>query len=615
MTAMLATILSAAAPAGGAAIDQVVIATTAASAVSALLLWLCVGHRSGRSAWLERAGERARHLTGLPPWAALPSAVATVSLLVALLGMYWDIALHIDQGRDAGPLANPAHYLILAGLYGVFSAGVLAIAMPRGERPGPAPIRMGRDWYAPVGGVLMAACGGFALLGFPLDDVWHRLFGQDVTLWGPTHLMLIGGAGMSLVGQAVLLAEGMGARETAGTASGGPAVAAPSVHRRASLVVATRRMALMGGFLIGLSTFQAEFDFGVAQYRFVFQPFLIALAAGFALVAGRLWVGRGGALGAALFFLAVRGIVSLLVGPVLGQSMPVLPLYLGTAVLVELAGLALARRPLAFGAVAGVLAGTAGLATEWAWSQAVMPLPWTGDLLPEAIVFGVAGGVAGGLAGALLATGLRGELPRRAIAAPALALAGLAVAAGVADGLRTSAPDGATATVRLEPGGQAVVRFDPPDYADGAGWATMTSWQGGGRIVDRLEPAGGGAWRTTEPMPLHGDWKTILRVQRGRAVMGVPVRLPADPAIPARAVPATATFTRPFQRDMEILQRERRPDIPGWLWATASGVVLALYLAFLAALAWGVARVARGGGAPVGAPRRRFARGTTVPAR
>ncbi len=54
----------------------------------------------------------------------------------------------------------------------------------------------------------MAAAGGFALIGFPLDDLWHRLFGQDVTLWGPTHLMLIGGASVSLIGQGVLLAEG-----------------------------------------------------------------------------------------------------------------------------------------------------------------------------------------------------------------------------------------------------------------------------------------------------------------------------------------------------------------------------------------------------------------------
>ena len=108
--------------------------------------------------------------------------------------MYWDISLHIDVGRDPGPLANPAHYLILAGLFGIFSAGYFAICLPK-ERPGPAAVRIAGDWYAPVGGVLIAACGAFALIGFPLDDIWHRLFGQDVTLWGPTHLMLIGGAG------------------------------------------------------------------------------------------------------------------------------------------------------------------------------------------------------------------------------------------------------------------------------------------------------------------------------------------------------------------------------------------------------------------------------------
>ena len=46
--------------------------------------------------------------------------------------MYWDISLHIDNGRDAGPLANPAHYLILAGLFGIFTAGFLAICCRRG---------------------------------------------------------------------------------------------------------------------------------------------------------------------------------------------------------------------------------------------------------------------------------------------------------------------------------------------------------------------------------------------------------------------------------------------------------------------------------------------------
>ncbi len=79
--------------------------------------------------------------------------------------------------------------------------------LPEGK-PSAASIQIGENWYAPLGGLLICAAAAFALLGFPLDDVWHRLFGQDVTLWGPTHLMLIGGASLTLVGMAVLLVEG-----------------------------------------------------------------------------------------------------------------------------------------------------------------------------------------------------------------------------------------------------------------------------------------------------------------------------------------------------------------------------------------------------------------------
>ena len=49
----------------------------------------------------------------------------------------------------------------------------------------------------------------------------------------------------------------------------------------------------MGGLLIGLSTFQAEFDFGVPQFQLVLEPIMLAFAAGVALVAARIWIGRG----------------------------------------------------------------------------------------------------------------------------------------------------------------------------------------------------------------------------------------------------------------------------------------------------------------------------------
>ena len=582
-------------PAGGAAIGQVVLATALVGGILGGLALLVWRHRAGQETALGRAAALSERFVGLPGWAALPSAIAAMSLILALFGMYWDISLHIDEGRDDGPLANPAHYPILFGLIGVFVAGWLAIALPRGGRPGPAPIRLAPDWYAPVGGVLIAVCGAFALLGFPLDDMWHRLFGQDVTLWGPTHLMMLGGAAMTLVGQAVLLREGMRER---GSRRG--------EHSAPPLVTQVRRVGLMAGLLIGLSIFQAEFDFGVPQFRMVFQPMLIALAAGFALVAARIWIGRGGAIAAALIFLAARGAISVAVGPVLGETTPAFPLYAVEALCVELAGLALGRdRPLALGMAGGILAGTIGFASEWAWSGVVMQLPWTPGLLPEGLLFAAVAGVAGGLLGGLLGGGLRGMLPRPAVARGAFAASVVALGALTAAGLATTESGGARATVKLsethpDPQREVVVdaNVSPPSLAEDATWANVTSWQGGGLAVSELERTPSGSWRSAEPVPVHGEWKASLRIQDGSELVALPVYMPEDTAIPAREVPARDRFTRQFVADHEVLQREAKDDVPGWLWSVASGSVLALYLIFLGTLAWGVGRVARRGPRP-----------------
>jgi hypothetical protein len=119
--------------AGGAAIDQVIIATVGAMLATGALLALGIGHRTGRFRLLGRAAEHSAWISGLPPWAALPSAVSAGALVIALFGMLWDISLHIDDGRDEGPLANPAHYFILVGLFGVFASGYLAMVLPEGR--------------------------------------------------------------------------------------------------------------------------------------------------------------------------------------------------------------------------------------------------------------------------------------------------------------------------------------------------------------------------------------------------------------------------------------------------------------------------------------------------
>ncbi|MET0770436.1 MAG: hypothetical protein ABW081_11020, partial [Solirubrobacteraceae bacterium] len=263
------------------------------------------------------------------------------------------------------------------------------------------------------------------------------------------------------------------------------------------------------------------------------------------------------------------------------------------------------RGPLAFGAAGGLLVGTAGFATEWGWTHLVYRLPWEPPLLPEGLVLAAVAGVAAGLLGGLIGSALRGELPRAAVARPVAAASFAVLVLVLADGLHETAP--APVGARVATSGDGVtVRLDPAAAADDATWLQVTAWQGGGLVVDRLRRRPDGSWSTTRPIPSGGDWKVVLRLQRGRAVTGAPVSLPADAAIPVGAVPAPgpAGEARAFVPDRTLLQRERKGDIPAWLWAVASVTVLAIATSFLGALAWGLGRVARATRPPAPAPRR-----------
>lgn len=581
---------------GGAALDQVAIMTGAAGVIALALLWVGYLHRNRRITWLQRLADRLGRAFNRPGWVALPLAMFLATILTALLGFIWDVSLHIGNGRDEGPLANPAHYFILAGLFFLFTAGMAAIVLPLDQKPGPAAVRITRTWYAPVGGILLAGAGLYALIGFPLDDVWHRIFGQDVTLWGPTHLMLIGGAGFSLIGVLLLEYEGRHNRPEPGERE-------------------TRRMWLLrafafGGLLIGLSVFQVEYDFGVEQFRLVLQPMLIVAAATIALVAARPVLGPGGTLVVVGFAAAVRAVVAVLVGgPIIDAPRNVFPLYLGVAVVVELlALLPLVRRRIVWGAVCGLVAATLGLWLESLWVGAMFVNPWPAAMWPELLAMAVPTGIAGGVVGAMLAIVLLGEpLPRPAIRRTLVVAAVAVVAAATTNGLMIEVPEGARAAVELrdapEQGGRMVyadIRITPADLVGtDPEWVEILSWQGGvgsdspgrGLVVDQLRRAGAGHYVSTKPVPVHGSWKTLLRVQDGRTLTALPIFMAADPGIGAAEIPALDSFTRPFVSEITVLQRERSFDHPAWLFAVASLVVLGCSLALVAALSWGAARI------------------------
>ncbi len=581
-------------PARGAPITDILWAGAVATLLSAVVLWIANAHRAGRITWLARGSAQAGRLAGLPGWAALPALVTGASLLIAVFGFYWDVAKHIDTGRDPGPFGTPAHYPILVGLAGITLGGFLAIVLGSDERS-PSAVRLGRGWHAPLGGLLIFVCGAFALIGFPLDDVWHTLFGQDVTLWGPTHILMIGGASLSTVGLWVLLIEGARARDHTAT-------------RREILTARMLEAAMGGAFLIGLSTLQGEFDYGVPQFQLVYQPILIALATGIGLVAARVRLGRGGALVACGFYLAIFGLMSLVIRQALGMSLLHFPLYLPEALLVELAAWHLGRSvrdpsPLALGALSGVLIGTLGLAGEWAWSRVWMPLPWPSSVLAQAAILGLTAALAGGALGGFIGESLgrqRSATGPIAGSAPGwlAGVTGAVIVACIAYPLpmNTGAPMRATAQLTTVRGGahrtvNASFRLSPAGAAADAQWVTVTAWQGGGLLLERLRRSAPGTFVTTQPIPVYGKWKTMLRIADGRALVAMPIYLPDDPAIPAHEVAAPAHFTRQFVRDKKVLQREA---VGGSLWLAIPAYILLLAIAalWMASLAWGLHRLA-----------------------
>jgi hypothetical protein len=522
-----------------------------------------------------------------------------VALLVASFGFYWDVSWHIDRGRDAGPFSNPAHFFIIFGLAAVALAGWISVLLGTSGRTETS-VRLRAGWHAPVGGVLLLVCGAIALAGFPLDDVWHTLFGQDVTLWGPTHIQMIGGASLATLAMWGLIEEGR--REREGRAKGA----------FLRWVVDHQTVLLGGAFLLGLSTLQGEFDFGVPQFRQLYHPVMIVLAASIALVAVRIRGGRGSALGAVLFFVAVRGVLSLVIGPILGRTTLHFPLYLAEAALVELAALRVpVRRQVTLGAVCGALIGTVGLAAEWGWSHVWMPLPWPASLLPEAPLLGFAAAIAGGFLGGLTGRALSPlRTDRQAspgwLVAGAWAIALLAVAFPLPMFAHTDYRAGLSLAPAQGPGSgrwaTATVMLHPANGASGANWFDVTSWQGagggsGGLVIAPMRPSGHGVYRTTRPFPIYGEWKSLLRLHDGWSMQAVPIYLPADPEIPAPKVPAPRQVSRHFLPDKRILQREAVGGSVG-LQRVAYAVLGLIGLAWVASLAWGLRRLDVRAGAP-----------------
>jgi len=115
-----------------------------------------------------------------------------VSKIITGWGVQWDIQWHVLIGRDSFWI--PPHLMTYAGVSAtmLISFGVLAWETWHGT----GSVRM--LGFSGTRGFHLAAWGiAITVLAAPVDNLWHRIFGLDVTLWSPPHLMGILGASIN----------------------------------------------------------------------------------------------------------------------------------------------------------------------------------------------------------------------------------------------------------------------------------------------------------------------------------------------------------------------------------------------------------------------------------
>jgi len=136
--------------------------------------------------------------------------VALLATIVTFVGTSWDIQWHTLIGRDRTLI--PPHIMMLTG---VTIGGIAALTVIITETIWVRRYLHMAQQLTPFAGLFSGPLGayivGYAALNsavaFPLDTYWHSLYGIDVKLWAPFHIMIISGMALMAFGAVYILAS------------------------------------------------------------------------------------------------------------------------------------------------------------------------------------------------------------------------------------------------------------------------------------------------------------------------------------------------------------------------------------------------------------------------
>lgn len=234
--------------------------------------------------------------------------VAAVGAFMASAGGYWDIAYHVNRGRES--FWQPPHLLIYGGIVSTMLAVGVGLAWDRAAgRPNLRLIGARLREFPMLRFAMVAMV--IQLSSAPFDEFWHATFGLDVSVWSPPHLFLIFGGMLTNLGLALMEADAL----------------------RRGLSTAWWRMVAFAAGALGVATpFLAEFEFaGIPDWHIsrtrpealyaVVLALLASLALGIAARGARRW---GATAAMSLFYLWRAAILFILI-PLVGQNPPLMP--------------------------------------------------------------------------------------------------------------------------------------------------------------------------------------------------------------------------------------------------------------------------------------------------
>lgn len=238
---------------------------------------------------------------------------ALLGAIIFLEGTSWDIQWHTFIGRDRTLI--PPHLMMLSGVTVSGISGLLSVVIEswwarRNKAMAQYSIGFAQIFSGPLGAYIVGFTALTAAIAFPLDAYWHALYGIDVAIWAPFHVMFVASMGIVALGAAHMLSSAVHLAERIGST-------AMRTKRVGTLGVALALATVLSLFTLLLFDALSRKNFiDLGLMRISAFPLLSDLLVAFTLVAAACAIPwRWAATSVSVCYLVLAGIMAAFVQP------------------------------------------------------------------------------------------------------------------------------------------------------------------------------------------------------------------------------------------------------------------------------------------------------------